>query len=115
MDGVGQRRQAPRHRALRHRLPGPHQAAQVPAGGLDGGVDRAGPHVHLGGRGPGFRNVATHSVEPTATGSRATLSIDQHGVIGELFARLTADITCRYLDLEAAGLKRRSEESSQGA
>jgi uncharacterized protein YndB with AHSA1/START domain len=60
--------------------------------------------------GPGFRNVATHSVEATATGSRATLSIDQHGVIGELFARLTADITRRYLDLEAAGLKRRSEE-----
>ena len=54
--------------------------------------------------------MATHSVEATATGSRATLSIDQHGVIGELFARLTADITRRYLDLEAAGLKRRSEE-----
>ena len=58
--------------------------------------------------------MATHSVEPTATGSRATLSIDQHGVIGELFARLTADITRRYLDLEAAGLKRRSEEEQPG-
>jgi hypothetical protein len=59
---------------------------------------------------PGFRNVATHSVEPTGTGSRATLSIDQFGVVGELFARLTADLTRRYLDMEAAGLKRRSEE-----
>ena len=58
--------------------------------------------------------MATHSVEPTATGSRATLSIDQHGVIGELFARLTADITRRYLDLEAAGLSA-GRRSSQGA
>jgi hypothetical protein len=59
----------------------------------------------------GFRTTAVHRVEPTATGSRVTLSVDQHGVIGELFARMTADMTNRYLHLEAEGLKQRCEET----
>lgn len=59
----------------------------------------------------GFRTTAVHRVEPTATGSRVTLSVDQYGVIGELFARMTADLTNRYLRLEADGLKRRAEEA----
>lgn len=59
---------------------------------------------------PGFRSIAQHRVERTPTGSRVTLAIEQRGVIGEIFARLTAGLTERYLNLEAAGLKRRSEE-----
>jgi hypothetical protein len=54
-------------------------------------------------------------VEPTPTGSRATLTFDQHGIIGELLGKLSADITNRYVHLEAAGLKRRSEEVAEGA
>ena len=59
--------------------------------------------------GPGFRVFARHSVEPTASGSRATLSLELTGILGGIFGRLTKDITERYLALEAAGLKARSE------
>ena len=59
---------------------------------------------------PGIRVVAQHSVEPTAGGSRATLSLDLQGAFGGLFGRLTKGITERYLAYEAAGLKARSED-----
>jgi ligand-binding SRPBCC domain-containing protein len=59
--------------------------------------------------GPALRVVATHRVEATTTGSRATLSLDYSGFFGEMLARMTRDITNRYLRLEAAGLKARSE------
>jgi uncharacterized protein YndB with AHSA1/START domain len=58
---------------------------------------------------PGLRVVGHHSVEPTATGSRATLSLDLQGRLGGLFGRMTRDITERYLGFEASGLKARSE------
>lgn len=59
---------------------------------------------------PGFRVIGHHSVEPTASGSRATLSLEMQGVLGGLWGRLTKDITERYLAMEAAGLKARSED-----
>jgi len=59
--------------------------------------------------GPGFRAVGLHRVEPTSTGSRATLSIELQGMLGGLFGRMTKGITERYLALEAQGLKARSE------
>ena len=58
---------------------------------------------------PGLRVVAHHSVEPTAAGSRATLSLDFQGIFGGVLARITKGITERYLALEATGLKARSE------
>jgi uncharacterized protein YndB with AHSA1/START domain len=58
---------------------------------------------------PGLRTIARHFVEPTPTGSRATLSIELQGLLGGLFGRMTQDVTERYLALEAAGLKARSE------
>ena len=58
---------------------------------------------------PGLRVIGTHRVEPTATGSRATLSLDYHGMFGELLARVTKGITERYIAFEAKGLKMRSE------
>ena len=59
--------------------------------------------------GPGFRAVATHAVEPTATGSHVTLSIEFLGLLGGLFGRMTKSINKRYIDFEAKGLKARSE------
>ena len=61
---------------------------------------------------PGLRDVGHHRVEPTISGSRATLSLSLQGVFGGLFGRMTRDITRRYLAFEADGLKARSENSS---
>ncbi|HEU4891906.1 MAG TPA: SRPBCC family protein [Vicinamibacterales bacterium] len=58
---------------------------------------------------PGIRVLGTHSVEPTPTGSRATLSIHFDGVLGGLLGRLLRGLNEQYLAWEAAGLKRRSE------
>jgi carbon monoxide dehydrogenase subunit G len=59
--------------------------------------------------GPGFRAVGHHAVEPSAAGSRATVSLDLEGLFGGLVGTMTKDITERYIAFEAAGLKARSE------
>jgi hypothetical protein len=59
---------------------------------------------------PAMWAYGTHSVMASPTGTRATLSLHYEGVLGRLLARLTEGITNRYLDFEATGLKRRSEE-----
>jgi uncharacterized protein YndB with AHSA1/START domain len=59
--------------------------------------------------GPGLRVIGHHSVEPTAAGSRAALSLELQGMFGGVFGRLTQGITERYLRFEALGLKARSE------
>ena len=61
---------------------------------------------------PGMRVYGRHSVMPTTGGSRASLHLHYEGVLGGVLARLTRDITKRYLGFEAAGLKNRSEERS---
>jgi uncharacterized protein YndB with AHSA1/START domain len=58
---------------------------------------------------PGVSVTARHSVQSTGSGSRATLSLQFAGLLGPMLARLTRDLNDRYLALEAAGLKRRSE------
>ena len=62
-------------------------------------------------RAPGMVVNATHSVTPIGTGSRATLSLHFAGILGPFFGRLTRDINNRYLAMEAAGLKGRSEQA----
>jgi uncharacterized protein YndB with AHSA1/START domain len=59
--------------------------------------------------GPGFRVTGLHSVKPAPGGARATLAIEITGALGPLLARLTGTLTNRYIALEAAGLKQRSE------
>src|SRR5262249_52676414 len=59
---------------------------------------------------PGMRVCGRHSVESSGEGSRANLHLDYEGAAGRLLAWLTRGITQRYLGLEAAGLKKRSEE-----
>jgi hypothetical protein len=61
-------------------------------------------------RAPGLIVTAKHSVTPIGSGSRATLWLNFAGIFGPFFGRLTRDINNRYLAMEAAGLKRRSEE-----
>ena len=64
-------------------------------------------------KGLGRRTTATHGVEPLGPGrSRATLSIGQEGWLGSLAGRAYRRLTDRYLAMEAAGLKARSEGSS---
>jgi hypothetical protein len=61
-------------------------------------------------RAPGIVVTARHSVAPVGDGSRATLSLSFAGLLGPFFGRLTRNINNRYIAMEAAGLKRRSEE-----
>ena len=62
-------------------------------------------------RSPGGRTIASHEVsrEP---GERTLVRqrLDQRGPVGGLVARLMRGTTKRYLDLEAEGLKARSEQ-----
>jgi carbon monoxide dehydrogenase subunit G len=64
--------------------------------------------------GPGARTTASHTVEPSGTGTRATLFLGQRGPLGLLVGALTSGLTSRYLELETAGLKRRAEQRYPG-
>jgi uncharacterized membrane protein len=59
----------------------------------------------------GATTEATHEVEPL--GPERTLvrqRLDQRGPLGAVVALVSRRLTRRYLDLEASGLKRRSEQ-----
>ena len=60
-------------------------------------------------RSPGVTVTGTHSVVAVGVGSRATLQLDYAGPFGSILASLTRKISERYVALEAAGLKQRSE------
>jgi uncharacterized membrane protein len=62
---------------------------------------------------PGMWVYGKHSVEPVGTGTRATLRLFYEGALARLMGRMTAGITNRYLGMEAAGLKLRSEETAR--
>ena len=53
--------------------------------------------------------VGKHWVEAAGQGSRATLSLYFGGPLGGIIARLLSNLNNRYLGMEAAGLKQRSE------
>jgi hypothetical protein len=62
-------------------------------------------------RSPGGSTVARHDV--VATTDSQTLvrqRLDQRGLLGVLMARLMRGMSTRYLELEAQGLKKRSEQ-----
>ncbi len=59
--------------------------------------------------GPGVLVTARHWIEPIPSGCRVSLSLAFTGFFGGIVARLCRTLNNRYLDLEAAGLKRRSE------
>ncbi|MFF4775778.1 SRPBCC family protein [Microtetraspora fusca] len=62
-------------------------------------------------RSPGVRVIGGHWVEAAPDGTVCRFTIDQEGPLGPLMARLTGKLTTRYLALEAAGLKTRSEQA----
>ena len=63
-------------------------------------------------RSPGLLVTGHHVIEPIKKGSacRVTLRLEFSGLLGPLVAWLTRGLSERYLGLEAAGLKRRSEQ-----
>ena len=64
-------------------------------------------------RSPGLRAEGYHAVQRSGTGSRAALSVKYDGPLGGFVARLLAKTTHRFLELEAAGLKNRSEREAE--
>jgi uncharacterized membrane protein len=62
-------------------------------------------------RGIGFDTVGSHTIEPSGGGSRVTLNVKQTGVLSKLMPWIKA-MSRRYIDIEAQGLKTRSEELS---
>ncbi len=61
-------------------------------------------------RSPGGTTTAVHEVIPTAGGTLVRQRIEQRGPIGVLVGVLMRGTTKRYLQLEAEGLKARSEQ-----
>jgi uncharacterized protein YndB with AHSA1/START domain len=60
-------------------------------------------------RAPGLLVKGHHYVTPASVGARATLGLEMEGLFAPLLAWLTGAITERYIAMEAAGLKQRSE------
>ena len=58
---------------------------------------------------PGVRGIWHHWIEPTPHGCRVTLGVDFRGPLAWLVSRLYGTLTQRYIEMEAAGLKRRCE------
>jgi uncharacterized membrane protein len=61
--------------------------------------------------GPGVHVTGRHIIERTSSGSRITLAVEYRGALGAVLAWMTGSLNDRYIALEAAGLKRRSEDS----
>lgn len=61
-------------------------------------------------RSPGGRTIASHEVQSDGSGTHVKQRLDQQGPVGSLVGRLMRGTTKRYLDLEAKGLKARSEQ-----
>jgi uncharacterized protein YndB with AHSA1/START domain len=59
---------------------------------------------------PGVHTTGEHVIEPAGDGSVVRLTLDQHGPVGWVVSLVVGRLTRRYLDLESAGLKARSEQ-----
>lgn len=67
-------------------------------------------------KGPGVLGFARHELTALPEGgTRARLAVEQTGWLGGPVGKLYAGLTDRYLAMEAAGLRRRSEESARSA
>ena len=57
----------------------------------------------------GVNAVATHVIEPDGNGSKVTLAVDLSGIIATLFGPMIGGQSRKNVEMEAEGLKRRSE------
>jgi uncharacterized membrane protein len=63
--------------------------------------------------GPGFRTAGIHEISPVDGGrTRLRLALEQSGPLGGVVGRMGSKLTDRYIAMEAAGIKRRAEETS---
>ena len=63
----------------------------------------------------GVKGVAKHVIEPNGSGSKVTLTVDLSGPVATIFSPIIAGQSRKNVDMEAEGLKRRSEaDSGQG-
>ncbi|MEA2502067.1 MAG: hypothetical protein QOD01_2178 [Actinomycetota bacterium] len=60
--------------------------------------------------GSGVTTLAGHRITPRGDGVEVTLSVRQTGPLAWLAGLITSRLTQRYVQMEANGLKRRSEE-----
>lgn len=58
---------------------------------------------------PAIQSVARHRVEPEGDGTRVTLEVEQSGLFAAILSRWLKRLSRRFIDMEAAGLKARSE------
>ena len=58
---------------------------------------------------PGLTSEGVHRIEASGTGSRVTLGIAWSGPLAIVIRLIFGGLSRRYVDLEAEGLKRRSE------
>jgi hypothetical protein len=56
---------------------------------------------------------ARHTIEPAPLGAKVTLALRFDGLLGGLMGKRMAELNHRYLAMEAAGLKRFSEEGAR--
>ena len=61
----------------------------------------------------GVTTTAGHELTPTPTGCRARLSIEQRGLLAPLVQLFAGRLIGRYVDMEARGLKQRSERERE--
>ena len=60
---------------------------------------------------PGLRAVAEHIITPNQNGCTVTLTLEFRGWVGALISALSGKMTREYIEMEANGLKTRSEQS----
>jgi len=60
----------------------------------------------------GVKGVAAHVIEPDGSGSKVTLTVDLSGIVATLLGWMIGGPSRQNVDMEAEGLKRRSEADS---
>ncbi|QAY69410.1 SRPBCC family protein [Xylanimonas protaetiae] len=104
-----------RRTAAGHLLPGEHVKVRQPGlPAADWTVTAVDPGASFTwvSKSPGVTTSGTHVVAPTASGSRVTLTIEQHGPLAPLVGVMLGGKTRRFVEIEAAGLRDRLEHET---
>lgn len=75
-------------------------------------LDAASGNFCWATRSVGVTVTGCHVVEPAGSGARAFLWLEFTGFLAPVFVWLLHGQNCRYVSMEAAGLKRRCEQST---